>query len=183
MGKRKRDKDVAEDDEDIDLDAEMDGNLREDNMDGDEDGNNADMEEDGGNDDDDDEREKTKKPLTQEELENRVQQERLRVLISNFSAAQLSRYEAFRRAAFPKNAVKKLMSTVANGAVGSLTAIVMGGIAKVYLGELVETAKLVMTEWQEDGPIRPRHLREAYRRMRNTGQVPSSGTPQALFRR
>ncbi|KAL2319422.1 hypothetical protein Fmac_028391 [Flemingia macrophylla] len=49
--------------------------------------------------------------------------------------------------------------------------IVVSGIAKLFVGEVVETARIVMKERKESGPIRPCHLREAYRRLKLEGKV------------
>ena len=56
------------------------------------------------------EKEMRRKRLLEEE-----EREKMRVLVSNFSEDQLNRYEMFRRAAFPKAAVKRVSdSTVHN---------------------------------------------------------------------
>ncbi|GJV52474.1 transcription initiation factor TFIID subunit 11-like protein [Tanacetum coccineum] len=55
------------------------------------------------------------------------------------------------------------------------------GIAKIFVGELVETAKVVMRERSETGPIRPCHIREAYRRLKPEGKMPKISV-QRLFR-
>ncbi|OIW06751.1 hypothetical protein TanjilG_11476 [Lupinus angustifolius] len=49
--------------------------------------------------------------------------------------------------------------------------IVVSGIAKLFVGEVVETARIVMKERKESGPIRPCHLREAYRHLKLEGKV------------
>ncbi len=57
--------------------------------------------------------------------------------------------------------------------------------SQVYVGELVETARAVMDEWHEPvGPIRPRHLREAFRRLQETSVTPPlTKFPKRLFKR
>jgi hypothetical protein len=119
------------------------------------------------------------------------------------------------------------MQSVAGGNVSQKTAIVMAGVSKIFVGEIVETgtyrvcvrlyaphntrahvtvhawclissrvrltvyvwgtgaARTVMEEWAETGPIRPRHLREAYRRLQLKGKIPSAATysQKRLFRK
>ena len=58
--------------------------------------------------------------------------------------------------------------------------IVMTGLAKIYVGNIVETARGVMVERGESGPIMPRHLREAYQRTRKRIGGRAEGTPGAL---
>ncbi|KAF5190993.1 Transcription initiation factor tfiid subunit [Thalictrum thalictroides] len=58
---------------------------------------------------------------------------------------------------------------------------VVSGIAKMFVGELVETARMVMNERRETGPIRPCHIREAHRRLKLEGKIPKKSVPR-LFR-
>lgn len=90
------------------------------------------------------------------------------------------------------------MHSVAGGAINQKMAIVMGGITKIFVGEIIETgiliqlriynllpitAKSVMDEWTEQGPVRPRHIREAYRRLKVAGKIPYEKPQTKLFSR
>ena len=88
--------------------------------------------------------------------------------------------------------IKKIVqNTLGEGVqIGNLVQIIMNGVAKIYAGELVEEAKRILVEEEgaknendnnEKGllkkkryhsPIRPRHLREARRRMIKRGVLP-----------
>jgi len=73
------------------------------------------------------------------------------------------------------------MQSVTNSAISQTITIVMAGIAKVYVGELVESARTIMEEWGEEGPVRPKHIREAYRRLKQTGGSSNNQIQQTLI--
>jgi len=52
--------------------------------------------------------------------------------------------------------------------------IALNGVAKVFVGEMVEAGKEVMQDRDEDGPLKPHHLREAFRRYKRDGRFPGS---------
>ena len=51
-------------------------------------------------------------------------------------------------------------------------AIVVAGLTKLFVGDVVERARLIMEKRREKGPLCPRHLREAFRQLEQTGQLP-----------
>ena len=112
---------------------------------------------------------KNKKSKEEAEVEER---EKMQVLVSNFTEEQLDRYEMYRRAAFPKAAIKRIMQTITGCSVGHNVVIAMAGISKVFAGEVVEEALDYMESIGESGPLKPKHLREASRRLRNRGNMP-----------
>lgn len=111
-----------------------------------------------------------KRKLEQMEEENK----RMQVLMANFSEEQLNRYEIYRRSAFQKSTVKKIVQTVSSKTVSASVVIAMSGIAKVFVGEIVEKALDIKTNWGDTGPLQPKHLREAFRVMKNESKIATS---------
>ncbi|KAL0415932.1 UNVERIFIED_CONTAM: Transcription initiation factor TFIID subunit [Sesamum latifolium] len=107
---------------------------------------------------------------------------KMQEILSHFTEEQMSRYESFRRSGFQKSNMKRLLTSITGSAKISIPmTIVVSGIAKMFVGELVETARVVMAERKDTGPIRPCHMREAYRRLKLEGKIPKKSVPR-LFR-
>lgn len=111
-----------------------------------------------------------RKKLEQMEEESK----KMQVLIANFSEEQLNRYEIFRRSAFPKSSIKKIIQTVCGKTVSASVVIAMSGIAKVFVGEIVEKALDIKQKWNETGPLQPKHLRESFRIYKNNNRILTS---------
>ena len=85
---------------------------------------------------------------------------------------QEERYEFFRRSNLKDASVRKVISAVTNLTVPKNTLIGVKGAAKIFVGELIEEARTVMTERNESGPLRPWHVREAFERLEEQGKTP-----------
>ncbi|KAI5180412.1 transcription initiation factor TFIID subunit 11 [Nematocida sp. AWRm80] len=83
----------------------------------------------------------------------------------HLSEEELKRYGAFRTAGFNKGGIRKFVSQVLGQTCNPNFAIVLGGIAKVFVSELVEEAMRVQSEWEDQGALLPSHVHEAYRRL------------------
>ena len=98
--------------------------------------------------------------------------------------------------------IKKIVQNLLGESVqiGNLVQIILNGVGKIYAGELVEEAKRISVEEEDakddaegenekkllnkkryNSPIRPRHLREARRRMIKRGVLPLILNNNSMF--
>ncbi|SPO25280.1 uncharacterized protein UTRI_02596_B [Ustilago trichophora] len=92
-----------------------------------------------------------------------AQQRNMGLLSMVMDEDQLDRHMASRRGALNKTSVRKLVNHVLSQSVSQHVAMVVSGVAKIFVGEIVEKAREIQTQRGEQGPLRPNHLREAHR--------------------
>ncbi|KAI3480514.1 hypothetical protein L1887_57361 [Cichorium endivia] len=120
-----------------------------------------------------------------------AQQRNMGLLSMVMDEDQLDRHMASRRGALNKASVRKLVNHVLSQSVSQHVAMVVSGVAKIFVGEIIEkgkhrghphehvtvvhseltslfsgaTAREIQAARDESGPLRPNHLREAHRRV------------------
>ncbi|KAJ1645435.1 transcription initiation factor TFIID subunit 11 [Coemansia asiatica] len=108
--------------------------------------------------------------------------EEIGLLLEQMTDEQRQRYEVYRRTALNKGAIKKLVGHILNQQISSTLSFVIAGFSKVFVGEIVELAVQIQSERGENGPLKPEHLREAYRLCKKDSQVCSApGFTKRLF--
>ena len=107
-------------------------------------------------------------------------------ILTGMSEEEQHRYRVFRTCKFPRPVAKRLITQVWGdrgvGMTASLAVIVVSGIAKVFIGELVEEARAVAEQWgdlddDQDRALMPSHYLEAHRRLLVSGRIPSGLGP------
>ncbi|KXZ46416.1 hypothetical protein GPECTOR_44g9 [Gonium pectorale] len=104
-------------------------------------------------------------------------------VFDSLTEEQKNRYEVFMRSALPKPKMKKLMQAVLHNAQPAEKAVIaMCGIAKLFVGELVENARVAAAQEGYTGPLLPRHIHRAYQQLAAVGKLPSRGGSRRIFR-
>eukprot|EP00873_Tetraselmis_striata_P041416 jgi/Tetstr1/461680/TSEL_006780.t1 len=110
--------------------------------------------------------------------------QRNRAILNKLNDVQLHRYEQYRRSTLQKDNMRKLVQHITNKdplfAVNDKSLIVICGVAKIYVGELIETARSIATALGHTGALEPFHIRAAYRKLDGLGKIPHRGGPRRL---
>eukprot|EP01023_Acetabularia_acetabulum_P051383 TRINITY_DN5673_c0_g2_i4.p1 TRINITY_DN5673_c0_g2~~TRINITY_DN5673_c0_g2_i4.p1 ORF type:complete len:199 (-),score=48.24 TRINITY_DN5673_c0_g2_i4:225-821(-) len=93
-------------------------------------------------------------------------------VFETLSGSQLDRYECYRRASFQKSKMTRVMRYILRQNVNERMIISMQGIAKLFVGELVECARKVANDRGESGPLKPAHFHAAYQILYREGKIP-----------
>lgn len=94
-------------------------------------------------------------------------------IVGLMTEEQLDRYEAFRRSSL-KRPMRQLVKVVTNSSANpnDKLMIAVSSVAKSFVGDLVETARLVATQRGDEGPLQPLHIHVAYQQLKDQGKVP-----------
>ncbi|GIL60388.1 hypothetical protein Vafri_14993 [Volvox africanus] len=104
-------------------------------------------------------------------------------VFDSLTEEQKNRYEVFMRSSLPKPKMKKLMQSIFHNVVPNEKAVIaMCGISKLFVGELVELARVCASQEGHTGPLLPRHIHRAYQQLAVQGKLPHRNNARRLFR-
>ena len=108
--------------------------------------------------------------------------EKMVAMLRYFTPEQMDRYECFRRSSLPKPVLRRLFQTITGTMLNPNGLIVLSAVGKMFVGELVETARHVADEEgvSDLEELKPVHIREAHRRLEVEGKL-FRGRKKALF--
>lgn len=102
-------------------------------------------------------------PPTGDELKRRMMQA--------LDTAQANRYEAFKRSSLKKPNMKRLVQCIIGQVPNVHVTIAMCGITKLFVCELVETARMIAYRRGHSGPLLPSHIHHAYQVLLQAGKT------------
>ncbi|KAM4066526.1 hTAFII28-like protein [Hirsutella rhossiliensis] len=154
-------------------------------------------------DDEDEKEEMALEDVVARTQEQKQEEIRLRaMLVEAFDSEQYSRYELWRAAKLSDAVVKRVVNATVSQSVPQMVSTAVKAVAKLFAGEIIESARNVQGEWiaagekqselptpppataEDDqacvrrGPLRPDHLREAWRRYKVCGESHGVGMQQ-----
>ena len=118
--------------------------------------------------------------------ETKNQSNRFLQFYDSLTPDQQRRYEAFRRSRIHPDDVREMLGAALGPGDTRVTkpaSIVVAGLTKLFVGDIVERARVIMEKRKEKGAICPRHLRDAYRQLKQTGQLPLMRSSGEALRR
>lgn len=96
---------------------------------------------------------------------------------------QLNRYESFRRSSLARPKMKKLVQLLTGTTINDKVNIALCAIGKLFVGELIETARIVAAQEGHAGALLPRHVQLAYQILDKNGKVTRRTAPKRMFHR
>jgi len=104
-------------------------------------------------------------------------------LLATMDDMELDRYEAYRRSCLPRPKMKKLLSSLSNFPVhDDKILIVLCSLAKMFVGQIVQESRSVASSMGDSGPLRPQHIRRAFKKLESEGAIVRRSFMRSLFR-
>eukprot|EP00879_Flechtneria_rotunda_P005570 GHRR01005864.1.p1 GENE.GHRR01005864.1~~GHRR01005864.1.p1 ORF type:complete len:266 (+),score=97.63 GHRR01005864.1:4469-5266(+) len=90
--------------------------------------------------------------------------------------AQRNRLEAYIRSNLQKKTMKKVLQELTGTQLNDRIVIAIGSITKMFVGELIETARQIAAGQGHTGALLPSHVRTAYNALNADGRAPQQRT-------
>jgi transcription initiation factor TFIID subunit 11 len=130
---------------------------------------------------------KRKKLATATDANSRKQDEyrrRIAEIRKNMTEEELDRFDAVYSTILDREFMKNLVSSMTGSKASDEVMFAISGVAKLYVGEVVEAALEEQQIEDQTGPLKPEHLRQGFYRLLDEGRVLSSvPRPIQHFRR
>ena len=99
--------------------------------------------------------------------------EKMAEMLRYFTPEQMDRYECYRRSSLPKPVLRRVFQAVTGTILNPNGLIVLAAVGKLFVGELVELAREIADDEgvSDLDEIKPAHVREAHRRMEQSGNL------------
>lgn len=122
------------------------------------------------------------KELKEQESKPLLEDDKKKLLITSFTNDQMDKFEAYRRMAVNKPGVRKICNGVLNQSIPQNMAIVLAGISKLFLGDIITKAfEIQEREYKAqlilDIDAKKKRKKETLKRMEN-GQDVSNDPPE-----
>jgi len=117
------------------------------------------------------------------EIPQKAKERYYATFLATMNESELDRYEAYRRSCLPRPKMKKLLSALSNLPVhDDKILIVLCSLTKMFVGQIVQESRSVASEMGESGPLRPQHVRKAFKKLESEGTVLRRSSTRSLFR-
>ena len=116
----------------------------------------------------------SKRSKTESITEEEAEAHRFLEFYDSLSPDQQRRYEVYRSSRMHPTDIKALMlqNVGPSRLITTPAAIVVAGLTKLFVGDIIERANAIKHKRKDTGPICPQHLREAYRQLEQSGELP-----------
>lgn len=99
--------------------------------------------------------------------------------MDSLTPAEQERYAAWKKSSFyrkgqAKCAMRRLLKYICQHDIHERTLIVMCAAAKLFVGDVVETARAIAQEQGHEGPLATKHLKSAYLKLAAEAPLPST---------
>eukprot|EP00210_Caulerpa_lentillifera_P003114 g2976.t1 len=118
-----------------------------------------------------------------EGLTSKNKEKQYAAVLANLDDRELDRYEAYRRSCLPRSKMRKLLMSLSSLQVhDDKILIVICSLAKMFVGQLIQESRRLAGSVGESGPLRPEHVRKAFKLLETQGRRLRRRSSKPFFR-